>query len=137
MPNPKTLELLINLFESVDRFGVNNTLGIIDDGHRKFDEELKFKIERIIKVVCREYNITKEKLLVGRSNYDRTESLAILFYIINQKLNLNGKQIANIFKKSDSLVSRSITKIKDLSDTHPRDKKILDKLNNITKELES
>lgn len=131
MSKPKTEELLVNLFESVDKYGINNTLDIIKNGHTKFNKELTEKIENIIKVVCQEYSIDKSELIMGRSNYDRTESLSILFYVVNQKLELNGQQMCNIFKKSNSVVSRGLTKIRDLDEKHPRDKKILDKLNRI------
>lgn len=127
MSKPKSLEFVINLLETVDKHGIDAVHGFINEGKQKIEKDLTVKIDFIIKTVGSIFGFKKNDILISRTKYDRTDALAICFYISNKKLQLNGTQIAKIFNKSLSQVSRGIKKIKNLNSNHPADKAIKEK----------
>ncbi len=131
MPKQKSQELFLNLFESIEKVGISGTNNILIEGTEKMHNDLTNKIDFIIKTITRIFGLKKEELLHALTKHDRTDALAICFYISKQKLKLNGKQIAKTFRKSMAQVSRGIKRIKELDPTHPADKDIRDKYMNV------
>lgn len=132
MAKKKSNDLMEKLFQTIEKVGIKKTSHILDEGQIKYHDETSSKISYIISKTCELYKTTEEELKKSKSKNDRTEALSIIYFLMLKKSELKAVQIANYWQKDIAQVSRGIKKIKELSDTHPVDKKIKENLNIVT-----
>jgi hypothetical protein len=100
------------------------------------EEKLNSSLE-IIQIVCEEFGITLSQFFDTNRNTLRRLTIGVSSFLIQKNLNLNNSDISYILKKPDELVSLCKKFIVQLNSSHPQDKQILEKINNITNKLKN
>jgi hypothetical protein len=90
----------------------------------------------IINIVCETYSMTLEDFYSNKRKNNRRYALGSVFYILYKKESFDYEKISFITKKPFPLISILIKEIKEMSRTHPFEKQILSKLDNILLKLE-
>lgn len=91
----------------------------------------------IINIVCETYSMTLEDFYSNKRKNNRRYALGSVFYILYKKESFDYEKISFITKKPFPLISILIKEIKEMSRTHPFEKQILLKLDNILLKLEN
>ena len=91
----------------------------------------------IINIVCETYSMTLEDFYSNKRKNNRRYALGSVFYILYKKESFDYEKISFITKKPFPLISILIKEIKEMSRTHPFEKQILSKLDNILLKLEN
>lgn len=91
----------------------------------------------IINIVCETYSMTLEDFYSNKRKNNRRYALGSVFYILYKKESFDYEKISFITKKPFPLISILIKEIKEMSRTHPFEKQILSKLDDILLKLEN
>jgi len=91
----------------------------------------------IINIVCETYSMSLEDFYSTKRKNNRRYALGSVFYILYKKYDFDYEKISFITKKPFPLISILIKEIKEMSRTHPFEKQILSKLDNILLKLEN
>ena len=91
----------------------------------------------IINIVCETYSMSLEDFYSNKRKNNRRYALGSVFYILYKKYDCDNEQISFITNKPFPLISILIKEIKEMSRTHPFEKQILSKLDNILLKLEN
>lgn len=100
----------------------------IQQKSKEITEEDYVNANFVVEIVCNNFQITKEDFYSNKRKNNRRFALGCVCYILNSNYEFDYKKIEFIIKKSFSYVSILISEIKDMSSSHPYDKKILEKL---------
>ena len=95
------------------------------------------KAMSIIGVVCETYAMSLEDFYSNKRKNNRRYALGSVFYILYKKQSFDYEKISFITKKPFPLISILIKEIKEMSRTHPFEKQILSKLDDILLKLEN
>jgi chromosomal replication initiation ATPase DnaA len=91
----------------------------------------------IINIVCETYSMSLQDFYSNKRKNNRRYALGSVFYILYKKYDFDYDKISFITKKPFPLISILIKEIKEMSRTHPFEKQILSKLDNILLKLEN
>jgi chromosomal replication initiation ATPase DnaA len=91
----------------------------------------------IINIVCETYSMSLEDFYSNKRKNNRRYALGSVFYILYKKYDFDYEKISFITKKPFPLISILIKEIKEMSRTHPFEKQILSKLDDILLKLEN
>jgi len=94
------------------------------------EQQINNAIE-IIKAVCETLNVSVEEFFDRKRKNNRRIAIGISAFFIQKELNLNNSDISYIFKKPDELVSMYKQEIVKLSESHPQDREVLEKIKQI------
>ena len=109
----------------------------IRNTHKEITQEEYEKAIGIINLVCQEYSMNLDDFYSTKRKNNRRYALGSVFYILYEKNKLDFEKISLITRKPYSLISILIKEIKEMNDTHPFDKQILLKLNEVLNKLEN
>jgi hypothetical protein len=89
------------------------------------------KALKLVQVVCDEFNITLNDIFDMKRKNNRRISIGVCAFVIQKQLNLDNSNISYILKKPDTLVSLYKQEILRLNSSHPSDRQVLQKIDNI------
>lgn len=98
------------------------------------ERQIKNAVE-IIKTVCEILNVSVEDFFDRKRKNNRRSAIGISAFFIQKELNLSNSDISYIFKKPDELVSIYKQEIVKLSENHPQDREVLEKIKQIKETL--
>ncbi len=129
-------QLFKEISKSCDKYGLKKTVTILKTANSKSDFKLKSdKICTLIaKKVCREFDVSLECLMQGRSLHERTQALHVCYYLFKEILGLDIDEIVQWFKKSRPSIYPGIRHIKHIKQSAklvPDEKSLLLKINTI------
>lgn len=134
------LKMLMEVGTTAEIVGVTKLTEILKD-IQKTQKDLTIeeyeKAMSIINVVCETYSMSLEDFYSNKRKNNRRYALGSVFYILYKKENFDYEKISFITKKPFPLISILIKEIKEMSRTHPFEKQILSKLDNILLKLEN
>lgn len=73
-------------------------------------------LEKIIKVVCKYYNLSLKELEMKDRHRDKVRARHVIFYFIRKFTNMSLKDTAGIFFMDHTTVIHGLQKLKDLMD---------------------
>jgi len=94
------------------------------------EQQINNAIE-IIKAVCETLGVSVQEFFDRKRKNNRRIAIGISAFFIQKELNLNNSDISYIFKKPDELVSMYKQEIVKLSESHPQDREVLEKIKQI------
>jgi len=135
MSKNKGTVLLSELLKTIESVGLDKTIESLKITQNKIIDKYEVLQEIIIKCSCEEFNLKSENFKNAKSNYNNTNCMAIISYLLFRHNGYAQTKIANILKKDNSVVSKYIKKINELDDKHTQDQKLLFKLSNIENQV--
>ena len=123
-------KLLIEvLLRTIDKVGIKNTIEALDDVEIHITENQVLQ-DIIIKEVCKEFDIDKRTLLVGRKNNpDRTNAIGVCSVLMKKHCQISQSDIGRKLRKDVSSINRYIKKIENLDNKFKADQIIMLKIN--------
>jgi hypothetical protein len=94
------------------------------------------KALKLVQVVCDEFNITLNDIFDMKRKNNRRISIGVCAFVIQKQLNLDNSNISYILKKPDTLVSLYKQEILRLNSSHPSDRQVLQKIDNINANID-
>ncbi len=89
---------------------------------------------RIIRIICQAYSVSKRELIYGSSRGMRTEALTACFICLEKYLKYKGPRLELLFQKDQSNIRKAIKFFNLLSDKH--DQKIISRVKNCQEKIE-
>ena len=123
----KSLEIMGEVMTTATIIGPVKTKRALINARREAQRELEKNVENLVKKkICEEFGITEHILLNGASKGPRTNALMVGYVLIKRHLSYRLIEIAKLFKKDESNVSKSITAFNYLQATNKQHKALLD-----------
>lgn len=118
-----SLELISESIITVDKLGISKTIDCLKQAREKsiprHDEA-----HNIINICCKHLKVDKLSIFAKSNSKDiRTDCLGVCFYLLEKYLYHTQRELSIFFSKDRSVISRYITRIKNLNP------KILDEKN--------
>jgi hypothetical protein len=105
--------------------------------HKEITQEEYDKAKQLISIVCDEYQMTTDEFYCTLRKNNRRYALAFVFFILYKKYYFDYNKIHYVTKKSFTVISTLIKEVEEMSRTHPFEKKMLSKLDNILLKIEN
>lgn len=124
MPNQltQTEMLLTELHQTINVVGVPDTIKSLQVARTKTGSVSDKQMQHIIQTVCDKFNITFLDLLNDyNSGWEKKYALGFICYYAITSFGYKGKEMSNIFKKTEGLVSKHMKRIKELRSNHKSD----------------
>ena len=123
-------KLLIEvLLRTIDKVGIKHTIEALDDVEIHITENQVLQ-DIIIKEVCKEFEIDKRTLLIGRKNNpSRTNAIGVCCILMRKHCGLSQAEIGRKLRKDISSVNKYIKRIENLDSKFKADQEIMLKLN--------
>lgn len=119
------VQLIKEVLKSISNVGIKETIKILRDSP---GENLRSKklIKFVISIVSKEFKLPSHALLYGTSRFERTDALAICFYLLDIH-GISRKMVSQEFNKSPPLVSLYIKKFKGIKNNvqHLNEKQLM------------
>ena len=134
----KFTKMLTEVGNTAEIIGVDKLTELLKDiqkSQKEITQEEYDKAMAIIKVVCENYSISIEEFYNNKRKNNRRYAIASVCYILNKIEKFDYQKISFMTKKSFTYISILIKEISEMSITHPFDKKILTKLEEIKSQL--
>lgn len=134
----KFTKMLTEVGNTAEIIGVDKLTELLKDiqkSQKEITQEEYDKAMAIIKVVCENYSISIEEFYNNKRKNNRRYAIASVCYILNKTEKFDYQKISFMTKKSFAYISILIKEISEMSITHPFDKKILNKLEEIKSQL--
>lgn len=110
---------------TVEMIGEEQLTKILCDARANFKCDVPVIRNKILNIVCKNYNITLEALLKGKSHGLRIEAVTAASIALERYLSFTSKQIHEAINKDLSNVRKYVTAFNNLNANHPADSKIL------------
>jgi chromosomal replication initiation ATPase DnaA len=128
----RSIELMGEVIQTASLIGSEKTKQAIIDARRDIKYLDKTIGDLIKKHICKAFSISRDKLMLGTSKGTRTDALMVGYVLAKKYLDYKLLDIAILFKKDESNISKSITAFNRLQDNNKQDKIILDKYEKIS-----
>lgn len=115
---PENALLEITL-KAVDRLGTEKTVSVLENAITIQDSAGSDIVEFILAIVCKEFKVSKDELLFGKSRRKRTPAIACASYLLLKHSNLNQHDLSPVLHKKQGAISKHNTFIENLSDNSP------------------
>lgn len=107
MREPDLPTLLVNVYQVMRRFGVNNVIRKLRQiEQRSIDENSTEHIDLIINVVCRSYGVKKADLMSRKKGVSVSESKKMAIVLISEIVAMPATNIALLFNRHNRSVYR-------------------------------
>ena len=110
-------------------------LKISRENESSLNEEIKYKSQQVIKIVCDEFNIEVDDFYSRTRKNNRRYAIGITAMILKDYLNLDLADISYLLKKPNNLVSIYCTEVHELNPRHKSDIYIIERIENINQKL--
>jgi len=110
-------------------------LKISRENESSLNEEIKYKSQQVIKIVCDEFNIEVDDFYSRTRKNNRRYAIGITAMILKDYLNLDIADISFLLKKPNNLVSIYCTEVHELNPRHKSDIYIIERIENINQKL--
>lgn len=134
----KFTKMLTEVGNTAEIIGVDKLTELlknIQKSQKEITQEEYDKAMTIIKVVCENYSMSIEDFYYNKRKNNRKYAIATVCFILNKIEKFDYDKISFITNKPFALISILIKEISEMSITHPFDKKILNKLEEIKSQL--
>lgn len=123
----KSVHIISEVIETVKIIGPEKTVQAIVDARRHNSEILNKKIQELIwKHTAKEFGMSEEKLKNSRSKGERTDALMVAYALTKKHLDYTLSDIAKMFDKDQSGISKAITTFNRLDSGKKNEKHIID-----------
>lgn len=130
--------VLLELNKTIQIIGTEKLLDLLKISRENISElgdEVKYKSQIIIKIVCDEFNIEIDDFYSRTRKNNRRYAIGITAMILKEYLKLDVADISYLIKKPNNLVSIYCSEVNDLNPKHKSDIYIIEKINNINIKL--
>jgi chromosomal replication initiation ATPase DnaA len=130
--------VLLELNKTIQVIGKDKLLELLKisrENESNLNEEIKFKSQEIIKIVCDEFNIDVDDFYSRTRKNNRRYAIGITAMILKDYLNLDIADISFLLKKPNNLVSIYCTEVHELNPRHKSDIYIIERIENINQKL--
>lgn len=115
----KTAMLITELHQTISVVGVERTIKTLQVARTKTASLNDEQMQKIIQTVCDKFNITFVDLLNNyNSGWEKKYAMGFICYYAITVFNYKGREMSNIFKKTEGLVSKHLKIIKQLRSNH-------------------
>jgi hypothetical protein len=111
---PKSPEILSEIKGNMHREDFATYMGFCVKKWKRLEVELQI-VDAIISSICKQWNISKEKLMDDRKF---AEPRALMYYIIKKQVKLSYGEIGEMFGVNKSYIFKSVTDITFLVEGH-------------------
>jgi chromosomal replication initiation ATPase DnaA len=130
--------VLLELNKTIQVIGKDKLLELLKisrENESNLNEEIKFKSQEVIKIVCDEFNIDVDDFYSRTRKNNRRYAIGITAMILKDYLNLDIADISFLLKKPNNLVSIYCTEVHELNPRHKSDIYIIERIENINQKL--
>jgi len=130
--------VLLELNKTIQVIGKDKLLELLKisrENESNLNEEIKFKSQEVIKIVCDEFNIDVDDFYSRTRKNNRRYAIGITAMILKDYLNLDIADISFLLKKPNNLVSIYCTEVYELNPRHKSDIYIIERIENINQKL--
>lgn len=127
----KSIEIMSEVIHTSKVIGAEKTKQALIDARSNNKYLDKILGDLIKKHVCKHFKISVEKLMNGTSKGSRTDALMIGYVLAKKHLEYKLSDIAILFKKDESNISKSITAFNKLDSNKKNEKHLIDVCNKI------
>jgi chromosomal replication initiation ATPase DnaA len=130
--------VLLELNKTIQVIGKDKLLELLKisrENESNLNEEIKFKSQEVIKIVCDEFNIDVDDFYSRTRKNNRRYAIGITAMILKDYLNLDVADISFLLKKPNNLVSIYCTEVHELNPKHKSDIYIIERIENINQKL--
>jgi len=130
--------VLLELNKTIQVIGKDKLLELLKisrENESNLNEEIKFKSQEVIKIVCDEFNIDVDDFYSRTRKNNRRYAIGITAMILKDYLNLDIADISFLLKKPNNLVSIYCTEVHELNPKHKSDIYIIERIENINQKL--
>ena len=130
--------VLLELNKTIQVIGKDKLLELLKisrENESNLNEEIKFKSQEVIKIVCDEFNIDVDDFYSRTRKNNRRYAIGITAMILKDYLNLDIADISFLLKKPNNLVSIYCTEVHELNPRHKSDIYIIERIKNINQKL--
>ena len=110
-------------------------LKISRENESSLNEEIKYKSQQVIKIVCDEFNIEVDDFYSRTRKNNRRYAIGITAMLLKDYLKLDLADISYLLKKPNNLVSIYCTEVHELNPKHKSDIYIIERIENINQKL--
>lgn len=128
----KSIEIVSELIQTAKVIGAEKTRQALVDARSNTKYLDKTIGDLIKKQLCKHFRISLEKLMNGTSKGIRTDALMIGYVLAKRHLDYKLADIAILFKKDESNISKSITAYNKLNTNNKNDKTLIEIHDKIT-----
>lgn len=130
------MDLLLEVLYTVERIGMDNTIGVLKTAGKKVYEGYSKEIEFILEKICLRYKVTKHSIIYGTGNHeDKRIATDVFFYMLRKHLKITNKAIGDLCNLHHSTVSIYTSRIKNLDSKNKIDKPQIELVSEIDKEI--
>ena len=130
--------VLLELNKTIQVIGKDKLLELLKisrENESNLNEEIKFKSQQVIKIVCDEFNIEVDDFYSRTRKNNRRYAIGITAMILKDFYNLDIADISFLLKKPNNLVSIYCTEVYELNPKHKSDIYIIERIENINQKL--
>ena len=130
--------VLLELNKTIQVIGKDKLLELLKisrENESNLNEEIKFKSQEVIRIVCGEFNIDVDDFYSRTRKNNRRYAIGITAMILKDYLNLDIADISFLLKKPNNLVSIYCTEVHELNPRHKSDIYIIERIENINQKL--
>jgi hypothetical protein len=132
----KTEKLINELQHTISIVGVDVTIKSLQHARTRMDFKDDEVVNKIIQLVCDDFKITFTELLNNyNKGWEKKYAIGFICYYSHKLRAYKLKDLAPIFKKTNSLLSKNMKLIKNLSPNIKSEKEIYNKKQNFDKYL--
>jgi hypothetical protein len=120
--------LIKELQQTISVVGVDSTIKSLQHARSRMDFKDDEVVEKIIQTVCDEFKITFTELLNNyNKGWEKKYAIGFICYYSCKVRSYKLKELASIFKKTPSLLSKNVKLIKNIRANHKSEKDIYNK----------
>ena len=130
--------VLLEINKTIQIIGTEKLLELLKisrENESSLNEEIKYKSQQVIKIVCDEFNIEVDDFYSRTRKNNRRYAIGITAMILKDYLNLDLADISYLLKKPNNLVSIYCTEVHELNPKHKSDIYIIERIGNINQKL--
>lgn len=130
--------VLLELNKTIQVIGNEKLLELLKisrENESNLNQEIKLESQKIIKIVCDEFNIDVDDFYSRTRKNNRRYAIGITAMILKESLNLDIADISFLLKKPNNLVSIYCTEVYELNPRHKSDIYIIERIENINQKL--
>lgn len=131
----KSIEIMDAVIQTASIIGAEKTKQALIDARTNTKYHDKSIGDLIKKHLCKTFKISPDKLINGATKGVRTEALMLGYVLAKKHLRYRLSDIAILFKKDKSNVSKSITAYNHLNDNDKNDKQLIEHYNKISAQI--
>jgi chromosomal replication initiation ATPase DnaA len=111
----KSVQIINELFKTIELFGVDKTLSILKDSQKSNNDFSELDIDYILDAVSEISNVDKQRILFGNDRTDeRKIALCLSIYFVRENFDYSYSDMGKIFNKDSSAINRYYTSVKNV-----------------------